>query len=237
VRRSPRDTGALTGTAAAELAAAESGPQRRCLVTGEVRPKDALVRFVVSPDGAVVPDVARRLPGRGLWLTARRDIVAAAAAKRVFARAARRSVTVSADLPDAVERLLARRCSELIGLARRAGEAVAGFEKVREELRAGRAGLLLEASDGADGGRGKLLRLARGSTAVVDLLTAAELGAAFGRDHAVHGALARGRLAERLLAEAERLKGFRAGGAAGQETDSEAAPPPPTAGINGTEAI
>jgi uncharacterized protein len=237
VRRSPRDSRALTGgTAAVEPADAETGPQRRCLVAGKVRPKSALVRFVVSPDGTVVPDIAGRLPGRGLWLTARRDIVAHAAAKKVFARAARRGVTVSADLPDIVERLLARRCGELIGLARRAGEAVAGFEKVREELRAGRAGALLEASDGAADGRGKLLRLARGSVAVVDLLAAAELGAAFGRDHVVHGVVAPGRLAERLREEAERLRGFRAAGAAERTTDSEATARPSAAGINGTEA-
>jgi uncharacterized protein len=237
VRRRPRDTGALTDAAAEAFPAAESGPQRRCLATGEVRPKAALVRFVVSPDGTVVPDVAGRLPGRGLWLTARRDIVAAAAAKKVFARAARRAVIASADLPDAVERLLARRCCELIGLARRAGAAVTGFEKVREELRAGRVGAALEASDGAEGGRDKLLRLGRGLVAVVDVLTAAELGAAFGRDRAVHGALAPGRLAERLVEDASRLKGFRAAGAAGRIADSEATAPPSPAGINGTGTI
>ncbi|MGH6981274.1 MAG: DUF448 domain-containing protein, partial [Stellaceae bacterium] len=118
------------------------GAERRCFVTGDVRPKAELVRFVVSPEGAVVPDIACRLPGRGLWLTARRDIVAQAAAKRLFGRAARRPVIVDEDLADRVEALLAARCGELIGLARRAGQAAMGFVKVERMLSAGVVGLL-----------------------------------------------------------------------------------------------
>src|SRR6185312_15902132 len=121
--------------------------------------KAALVRFVVSPDGTIVPDVAGRLPGRGLWLTARRDIVADAVAKRLFGRAAR-PVRVDDALPDRVETLLAARCGELIGLARRAGEAAMGFVKVERMLSAGVAGLLMGAADGARDGRGKLRALA-----------------------------------------------------------------------------
>jgi hypothetical protein len=170
--------------------------------------KDALVRFVVDPAGGIVPDVAGRLPGRGLWLTAARDIVDQAAAKRVFARAARAPVSVPENLSDRVEGLLAERCCELIGLARRAGQAVAGFEKVREALRRGNAGLLLAASDGAVGGREKLRALAP-DIPVLDVLSSAELAAAFGRDHAVHALVSRGALAERLKADADRLAGFR----------------------------
>jgi len=118
-----------------------------------VRAKAALVRFVVAPDGTLVPDVAARLPGRGLWLTARRDIVEAAMAKRLFGRAARKPVTVSADLADRVELLLRQRCADLIGLARRSGKAVAGYEKVRSALRDGDAAILLAAADGGEGGR------------------------------------------------------------------------------------
>src|SRR5258708_39003443 len=104
---------------------------RRCIVTGVVRPKPELVRFVVGPDGTVVPDIAARLPGRGLWLTARRDIMEAAGAKRLFGRAARAPVTVPGDLAERGEILLRRRCADLIGLARRSRRAVAGYEKVR----------------------------------------------------------------------------------------------------------
>ncbi|HEX7966843.1 MAG TPA: RNA-binding protein [Stellaceae bacterium] len=187
---------------------AESGPSRRCLVTGAVRPKAELLRFVVAPDGKLVPDVAGRLPGRGLWLTARRDIVAAAVTKRLFARAARQAVIVEDGLADRVEFLLAQRCRDHIGLARRAGQVVMGFAKVREALAAGRAAVLVAAADGAADGRGKLKALAPGLP-LVDRLTSAELGAAFGREHVVHAALAPGRLAEALVAEAARLGGFR----------------------------
>src|SRR5258708_22328587 len=98
---------------------------RRCIVTGAVRPKPELVRFVVGPDGMVVPDVAARLPGRGLWLTARRDIVDAAVGKRLFGRAARAPVTVAGDLGERVEALLRQRCADLIRLARRSRRPLA----------------------------------------------------------------------------------------------------------------
>jgi uncharacterized protein len=167
------------------------------------------VRFVVAPDGAVVPDIAARLPGRGLWLTARRDIVEAAVAKRLFGRAARESVMVSGDLADRVEFLLRQRCADLIGLARRSGKAVAGYEKVRSALRDGEAAVLLAAADGGEGGREKV-RAAAPALPLVEVLTAAELGAAFGREHVVHAVVGPGRLAKALLGDAARLAGFRA---------------------------
>jgi len=181
---------------------------RRCIVTGTVRPKAELVRFVVGPDGTVVPDIAGRLPGRGLWLTARRDIVDAAVAKRLFGRAARAPVTVPGDLGERVETLLRRRCGELIGLARRSGRAVAGYEKVRSALREGEAAVLLAAADGGAGGRDKV-RAAAPDLPLVDVLSAAELGAAFGREHVVHAVVGRGGIARDLLVDAARLAGFR----------------------------
>ena len=186
------------------------GARRRCLVTGESRDKSLLLRFVVGPDGDVVPDVAGRLPGRGLWLTPRRDIVKTAVSKGLFAKAAKAPAQAPADLDRRVEALLVRRSVELLGLARRAGQAVAGFTKVEAALRAGKAAVLVEASDGAADGRGKLSRLAS-ELPVANLLTAAELAEAFGREHAVHAALSRGRLAQGFLAEQARLAGFRGG--------------------------
>jgi uncharacterized protein len=135
-----------------------------------------------------------------------------AVAKRLFARAARRAVTVPAKLADHVEDLLARRCCDTLGLARRSGLAVAGFEKVCEAVRAGKATLLLSAIDGADGGRSKARALGRGLP-IATVLTAAEIGAAFGRDHVVHVAVGAGRLSSRLLDDLEKLAGFRAGAA------------------------
>ena len=170
----------------------------------------ALLRFVVGPDGRLVPDVAGKLPGRGLWLTARRDIVATAIAKRHFARAARQAVAVDDDLADRIEALLAARCRDEVALARRAGQAVMGFAQVEAVLGKGRAAVLIAASDGAADGRAKLRALAT-ALPVVEQLTGAELGAAFGREHVVHAALAPGRLATALVANAARLAGFRTG--------------------------
>jgi uncharacterized protein len=187
-------------------------PQRRCIVTGEVQDRARLVRCVVAPDGTVVPDVAARLPGRGLWLTPRRDIVERAVAKRIFARAARRPVTAPPELADRIESLLARRCVDGLGLARRAGGAVAGFERAGEAIRRGRAALLLFASDGAEGGRHKLVALGRGLPQA-GVLSAAELGAAFGRGRVVYVAVAGGPLCRQLLIDLLRLSGLRAGAA------------------------
>ena len=189
--------------------AARPGPERRCLVSRQTLPKERLVRFVVGPAGAVVPDVAGALPGRGLWLAARRDIVARACATHAFAKAARREVGVGEALADQVERLLASRCLELIGLARRAGQAHSGLDAVRRALARGRAAVLVCASDGSARERARLR--ARGTPgAVVDVLSSSELGGVFGRPRVVHVALGHGSLADRFRAEAARLAGFRA---------------------------
>lgn len=177
-------------------------------MTSEVRPKAELIRFVVGPGDRIVPDVAERLPGRGLWTLARRDIVVTAVKKRLFARAARTAVAVDEDLDRRVEELLVRRAIDLIGLARRAGLAVTGFAKVTAALNANAAAVLIAASDGSDDGRGKL-RAKAPDLPLVEALTAAELGAAFGRESAVHAALKGGPLAQAFVAETARLGGFR----------------------------
>jgi len=167
---------------------------------------------VVGPDATIVPDVDERLPGRGLWVTADRAILARAVDKRLFGRGAHQAVQVDPDLAARVEALLARRCVDLLAMARRSGAAVAGLAKVRRALEAGRPGLLLEASDGAADGRGRLRALA-GDRPVVAALTAAELAGAFGREHTVHGFVDSGGpgggLADRLRRDADRLAGFR----------------------------
>jgi predicted RNA-binding protein YlxR (DUF448 family) len=136
--------------------ATAAAPRRRCLVTGEERPRTELVRFVVAPDGAVVPDVDGRLPGRGMWTAARRAVVADAVARRLFGRAAKRPVRAAPELADQVEALLLRRCIEGLGLARRAGQAVGGFERVREWQRQGKCRALVVAADASAEGRRKL---------------------------------------------------------------------------------
>ena len=194
-------------------AASAMAAKRKCLVTRSLLPKEQMIRFVVDPSGTVVPDTAAKLPGRGLWLTARRDIVAAACARNLFARAARAPAAAPSDLVDRVEQLLLDRAVNYLGLARRAGQAAIGFEVVRGWIRGGRAGLLVTAADAAADGARKLRELAPGLPRV-ELIGSAELGPAFGRESVVHAALAPGRLAESLLRDAGRLAGFRAGGTA-----------------------
>lgn len=189
-----------------------AGPMRRCLASREVRPKAELLRFVIGPDERLIPDPAERLPGRGLWLTPRRDIVVAAAAKGLFAKAAGGRVVMPADLAGEVEGLLSQRCLGLLGLARRAGVVRTGFEKVHADLKAGRAGLLLAASDGAADGRAKLAALAAVASPpvlVVALFDSETLSAALGHDGVVHASLAPGGMVARLLREVRRLEGMR----------------------------
>ncbi|GAB4381821.1 RNA-binding protein [Albidovulum sp.] len=183
-------------------------PERRCIVTAQVQPRAGLVRFVVSPEGVVVPDLAAKLPGRGIWVTADRAILTQAARKGLFARAARAPVTVPDDLADMVESGLARRVVETVSLARKAGRAVAGFEKVKAWLAAGRARVLLQASDGSERGKGKLWTPEGGRW--FGCLTAAELGLAFGRDSVIHAALGAGGLSMRVVEDAQKLSSLRA---------------------------
>lgn len=189
----------------------ERGPLRRCLVTRESLPKEAMLRFVLGPDRVLVPDLEGRLPGRGMWLSAKADVLERALKRGAFAKAARGTVHLPPDLRARIEDGLRRRVRDLVGFARRSGQAVCGREVVREWLQAGRAGLLVEASDGSPAERARLV--GGRDVPVVTPLPAEALGAVFGRDHAVHVAIAQGRLAEAILAEAARLAGI--GGAAG----------------------
>ncbi len=201
---------AETMTAGRRRARAGQGPERRCLASGQVRPKRELIRFVVAPDGRVMSDLKGELPGRGLWVTAERDALRKACTPGRFAKAARRDVAVPDDLIERLEQGLRRRCLDLLGLARRAGGVAAGFEKVQAMLRAGKAGALLQAADGSAQGRDKLSALARAVSPdlpEIDLFSAEQLGQALGRDNVVHVALEPGAIADRLILEAGRLQG------------------------------
>jgi uncharacterized protein len=188
--------------------------ERRCIVGREARPRHGLVRFVVGPGDAVVPDLAERLPGRGIWVSADRAALALAVKKNLFARAAKQAVAVDPGLVDLVEAGLAKRLVELIALARKAGTAVAGREKVRDALVKRQAALLIQASDGSAREKAEL-RAPEGDNASVNCLSAGELGMAFARDRVIHAAMFGGGLAERVRSEALRLSGFRSDAAAG----------------------
>lgn len=192
----------------AEQQAAPVGRVRRCVATRAPRAAQHMIRFVVAPDGTLVPDLAARLPGRGLWVGADRATLARAIAKGQFAKAARARVSADAALVERVADMLTQRCLDLLGLARRAGELVAGFDKCAEKLRRGGVALVLTARDGGVEGRRRIAALA-GDAPVLDPFDRGELGAAVGREEAVHLAVAEGGLARQLLAELDRLHGFR----------------------------
>ena len=197
------------------------GRERRCIVSGDVMPDSHLVRFVAAPDGQVVPDVAAKLPGRGLWVTATRKAVTLAVEKKLFARAAKANVTAAADLAERTEKALVARMLGDLGIARRSGALVLGFDNVLRALDSARPpGVLIEAIDGSGDGKRKLYNAAhaRGmKPQVLECLTSAELGLALGRENVIHAAVQPGGLAERLTFDAERLQGFRP---AGNERDS-----------------
>jgi predicted RNA-binding protein YlxR (DUF448 family) len=192
----------------------ETVRERRCIVTSEVLPDSELIRFVADPQGCIVPDIAAKLPGRGIWVSAKREILARAIAKNLFPRAAKAPVIASPDLPDRVEAQLVAQMLGLLGLARRSGALILGFDNVGRGFQGKTPpALLIEASDGAADGRRKLLGVAAGyglNPPVMDCLTVTELSLALGRENVVHAALKSGRLTERLKFEAGRLNGFRA---------------------------
>jgi predicted RNA-binding protein YlxR (DUF448 family) len=191
---------------------AEASCQRRDLVSGSVMDEARLIRFVAGPDGAVVPDLARKLPGRGLWVAADRASIATAAKKGGFARAAKAKLTAPADLADLVETLLFKRLLDGLGLARRAGDLILGFEKVQASIAGGKTAWLIEASDGADDGRRKMLQVVRRlpvQPRLLGLFTSDELSLALGLGNVIHLAFLAGRGAERWTIDVERLSGFR----------------------------
>ena len=192
-------------------------PLRRCIATGDTQPPDGMVRFVVGPGGLLCPDLGRELPGRGIWVGCRRNLVNQAVTKSLFARAAKRPVMVPDDMADLVERAMVRRCLDLLGLGKRAGQLTLGFEKVRAILGKDFTAIAITAADGAENGRRKLLSgdpdrvNASGypDRNVVDLFTVAELSLVLGRENVVHAVLRKGGLADRFLNESRQLRKFR----------------------------
>lgn len=191
---------------------AQAARERRDIVSGEVMAEARLIRFVAGPDMSVTPDIARKLPGRGLWVAADRASVDVAAKKGLFARAAKTRLAARPDLADQVEGLLRRRLLAALGLARKAGALTSGFEKVLAAVLAGKAAFLIEAADGAADGRRKLLAAARRiprPPGLIGLFASAELGLALGAENVIHTAFLAGRSADRWTSDVERLSGFR----------------------------
>jgi len=188
----------------------KDGPERRCIVSGSSGDARALIRFVVGPEAQIVPDLAGKLPGRGIWVSADRATLEQAEKKKAFARAARQAVSVPEGLADMVEALLLRRVIDLISLARKSGLALAGYEKCRDLALKDEMAILIQAHDGSTRGKTKL-RPPDGPDSYIGWLSAQELGLAFGREHVIHASLRAGGLSKAVVEEATRLKGLRTG--------------------------
>jgi len=185
--------------------------QRRDIVSGEVMPDERLNRFVAGPQG-VAPDLACKLPGRGMWVEATRAAVETAARKGAFSRAAKAKLAAAPDLADQVELLLMRRTLDGLGLARRAGDLTFGFEKAAAAIQSGKVAWMIEASDGAQDGRRKLLQAARraaNAPRLFGVFSNDELSLALGLGNVIHLVFLAGRGADRWTQDVERLSGFR----------------------------
>ena len=196
---------------------ADHAAERSCVVTRALLPPDELIRFVASPSGEIVPDLARKLPGRGVWVTCSRPAVEKALSGKAFARALKRRVDVPADLADRVEERLVRRALDALSLATKAGLVVTGAGKVSNWIERGAEGALIQAIDASPEGLAKVARKYRAvcrardrSPACVVLLKIEQLGLAMGQANVVHAALSDGKAADNFLVATKRLEQYRA---------------------------
>lgn len=206
----------------------ETGPERTCIVTRVAQPLQGLIRFGLSPDGVITPDIKGKLPGRGAWVTGTRSVLEEAIKRKAFARSLKQPVTVPADLVDLVERLLVADVRQFLALANKAGLVITGFAKV--EAAAGRAIALVSASDGGEDGKRKLRQAARrtgkpeGQPPVISPLPSSELDLALGRENAIHTALLAGSASDAFLARCARLERYRQGAPDTMRPDAEETP-------------
>ena len=201
------------------------GAERLCAATQEVKPIEAMIRFVVAPDGTAVPDLKRRLPGRGLWITATREALGAAIARKVFARGFKRDVRVAPDLLETTEQLIVQAAIDALAMAHKAGRVAIGFAKTDVALARARVRALVNAADAAPDGTKKLVaalhrREDAARIAVIESLSSAQLDLALGRSNVIHAALLAGPEGETFLARMARLDRFRAGPKLGSSSAS-----------------
>ena len=183
-------------------------PERMCVVTRESGSEETRIRFARSPDGVVVPDLQRKLPGRGVWVSLARDKVAEAVKRQAFARGFGEACQIDVDMPQRISVLLRGQVISHLSLARKAGEAVCGATKVEEALAKGRVRVLLHAADGSVDGIRKISRSAGAATLVCNLLQSSEMDLAFGRANVIHAAITAGGLAERMVYFIQRMADY-----------------------------
>ena len=192
---------------------AKSVPERRCIITGDHAGRGDLIRLALDADGAVAADLGAKAPGRGAWVTSDRELIAAGLAKGKLRGALARAFKTSAiqvpdDLIARIDAGLERRAMDALGLANKAGHLIWGGERIGEALSAGRAKLLLHASDAADDGTEKLRRKARGVTTIRLPVSRERLSLALGRENVVHAAVCDSATAARVMAAVERWLAF-----------------------------
>jgi uncharacterized protein len=184
--------------------------ERMCIVTREVKDENALVRFVRGPEGQVVPDLQRKLPGRGVWVSLNRETLRVAVQKNLFSKGLGETAKASPDLPELVGDLLRKSALSTFSLAKKAGLAVAGNSKVEDMVGKGKAQIIIHAAEAAPDGRGKIDKLALEGVKVINIFQVDELDLAFGRSNVVHAAVARGKLADKLLLAVQRIEMYDA---------------------------
>ena len=182
---------------------------RRCLVTRETLPMESLIRFCVAPDGTLVPDLAHKLPGRGIWVKADRETVRTAVEKNMFNKPAGRKVICPGNTDELITTLFVKRLQNLLGVAKKAGLVTAGFEKVAEAVRKGLVSYAVEATDAAEDGNEKMTRLCDAAgIPVIRILTSEQAAEALGTGICVHAALKSGGISDLFLAESRRFASY-----------------------------
>ena len=184
----------------------ENNSNRTCLVTGEEKNKEELLRFTLTPDRQVIPDFKKKLPGKGFYITNSRAVLAQAVSKNVFKKFGK-NTKVDPNLGETVENILKNRALDAINLAKKAGALITGFEKVRENLQKGRVAFIIEAADAGSDGNAKI-RAAAGNTEILTLLEVEELDKALNRTNTVHAAVLKGGMAEMVRSQLRKWQNF-----------------------------
>ncbi len=193
----------------------ETGPERTCVASRVARPIGELIRFVAGPDGVLTPDIRARLPGRGVWVTGRRDLLEEAIRRKAFGRGLKATFTVPDGLADLVDRLLSNDARQSLSIANKAGLVVCGFAKVEAALASGRVIAVVSAFDAAEDGRRKLRQVAQrhagptGAPPAISPFAGREMDLALGRENAIHAAVLAGAAGDAFLARCARLERFR----------------------------